>query len=358
MKRPRVTLRHSVEMATLYKPGGLSVKEICNRYPQYSTATVYRHAKHCQKEKCVRPYRKRGRPNKLNTEQCNKLIGTVKSLRETEGSFTSPRVAVKAKLDSVVSNRTIRRILNENGYGYHTTRRKGMLYARDFEARLEFCRKVRNRNLGIDFWTHNVSFYLDATGFQYKTNPLDQARTPRAREWRKKSEGLIATGKGKEGVVNSCFMVGISYNAGVVLCEKYVGSITGAKCAEIAVSSFPDAFQKSVAPRAKRVIQDGCPRQNSKVAKQAYESVLAKVMVLPPRSPDLNPIENFFNLVKRELRQQAIDRNITYETLKQFNTRVEKTLKEYSVDTINRLIASMDKRITMVIEAEGRRIRY
>ena len=107
--------------------------------------------------------------------------------------------------------------------------------------------------MGSDFWTKNVLFYLDATGFQYKTNPLDQARTPRAREWRKRSEGLIATSKGKkEGVVNSNFMVGISYNSGVVLCEKYLGSITGAKYAQIAaVSSFPQAFQKSVAPRAK-----------------------------------------------------------------------------------------------------------
>ena len=64
---------------------------------------------------------------------------TMLDLHDTEGSFTSPRFAVKAKVDTLVSNRTIRRVLNQNGYGYHTTRRKGMLYARDFESRLEFC---------------------------------------------------------------------------------------------------------------------------------------------------------------------------------------------------------------------------
>ena len=56
----------------------------------------------------------------------------------------------------------------------------------------------------------------------FKTNPLDQARAPKAREWRKKNEGLEigCTAKGKkEGSVNSNFMVGISYNGGVVLCE-------------------------------------------------------------------------------------------------------------------------------------------
>ena len=45
-------------------------------------------------------------------------------------------------------------------------------------------------NLGNKFWTERITFYLDATGFVHKQNPMDKARTPKAREWRQRNEGL------------------------------------------------------------------------------------------------------------------------------------------------------------------------
>ena len=45
-----------------------------------------------------------------------------------------------------------------------------------------------------------MSLCVDGKGFQYKQNPRDQARAPKAREWRKKSEGLSygCTARGAE----------------------------------------------------------------------------------------------------------------------------------------------------------------
>ena len=63
-----------------------------------------------------------------------------------------------------------------------------------------------------------------------KKNPHDQARAPRACQWRKRSEGLEfgCTAKGrKEGQVNINFMVAIAHNKSVVLCQRYDGAITG-----------------------------------------------------------------------------------------------------------------------------------
>ena len=47
-----------------------------------------------------------------------------------------------------------------------------------------------NANYSQQIWTEGIAFYLDETGFTYKRNPLDQARAPKARVWRKKTEGL------------------------------------------------------------------------------------------------------------------------------------------------------------------------
>jgi len=164
---------------------------------------------------------------------------------------------------------------------------------------VEFCRRFKKLRCPL-FWKEHISFYLDGTGFVYKTKPFDQAKAPSVREWRKKSEGLKITTKGrKEGCRNANFMVGISYNCGVVLCEQYFGTVTGNKFAGIVEKSFPEALAKC-SSRVKRVLQDGCPRQNSKVAREAFSNVDTLLFKIPPRSPDLNPIENFFSFGEEE----------------------------------------------------------
>lgn len=167
------------------------------------------------------------------------------------------------------------------------------------------------------------------------TKPI---RLIRQEEWRKRSEGLKrgCTAKGsKEGAVNVNFMVGISYHNGVVLCEQYSGAINGRKMADMIHSAFPPAFQKSIDPKGKRVLQDGCPRQNSKKARDALHSIGAKVLKIPARSPDLNPIENFFNSVTQKLREQALANDIRKETCEQFSERVKKTMMEYPSEEID-----------------------
>ena len=62
-------------------------------------------------------------------------------------------------------------------------------------------------------------------------------------------------------------MVDIRYKKGVVLCEQYKGPITGKKYAKIVTDSVPAALD-SLGGRSRRVLQDGCPRQNSKVARK------------------------------------------------------------------------------------------
>jgi len=96
-------------------------------------------------------------------------------------------------------------------------------------------------------------------------------------------------------------MVGIAHNKGFVLCERYYGAITGKKMADLVDKHFNAAFEKSADPRGQRFLTDNCPRQTSKAAMGAYDRVEAKVFRIPPRTPDLNPIENFFHQVSRQL---------------------------------------------------------
>ncbi len=68
---------------------------------------------------------KGGRPKKLNERDMWKLLRTLKSLREREGTFTSKRLARKAGINfKNVSMRTIRRAMKEAGYKYLQAKKK------------------------------------------------------------------------------------------------------------------------------------------------------------------------------------------------------------------------------------------
>ena len=176
------------------------------------------------------------------------------------------------------------------------------------------------------------------------------------------SEGLdyrcVAKGQ-KEGATNANFMVAISYNKGVVLSKQYKGSITGQKFTNIVNSwEYEEALRNSSNSVQRRMLMDGCPRQNAKCALEALEDLGVLVFKIPARSPDLNPIENMFHLVGRRLSEEAIQRNITQETFKEFSARVKTTLENFPIKTINRIIDSMPRRVKMVIKRKGQRIRY
>ena len=52
----------------------------------------------------------------------------------------------------------------------------------------------------------------------------------------------------------------------------------------------------------------------------------AELLKLPPRSPDLAPIENFFYFANNSLREETKLHHITSETFQEFKERVMRTI--------------------------------
>lgn len=105
-------------------------------------------------------------------------------------------------------------------------------------------------------------------------------------------------------------------------------------------------------------LMDNDPSQTSKAARKALDDIEAELHRIPARSPDLNPIENIFHLVKTSLEREAISLNITSETFEHFSARVLKTFDNLSVDLVDRTITSMANRVEAVIRSRGDRIKY
>ena len=135
----------------------------------------------------------------------------------------------------------------------------------DLKHRVKFANDIL-KNYPNDFWKSQISFYLDGKSFVHKINPRDQVIAPKAREWRKKGEGLTPQCVAKGNKVGSGgrvahFMVAISYNKGVIMCEQY-DKMNGPYFADFAKRNFRQMFNDSINPNSRLFVQDGDPSQN------------------------------------------------------------------------------------------------
>ena len=216
------------------------------------------------------------------------------------------------------------------------------------------------KEFSSDVWTKKIAFYLDGVSFTHKTNPADEAKAPKGRIWRKANEGLNrgCTAKGShEGSGGRLvkMMVAITHEAGVVLCDQYE-KLDGQYFKNLVLKEFRGMFKKAKKGRSRLWLQDG--NQNSAAARMAMKSILAKLLSIPPRSSDINPIENLFHLIKRQLNNDAIARNMTKETFEEFAARVKHTIINFDKNQIDKIIESMSKRIEMIVCKKGNRIKY
>ena len=81
------------------------------------------------------------------------------------------------------------------GYNLQEARKKGILTSRDQQERVQFARRVK-KTYPADFFQREICFFLDGVSFYHKRNPLNDARAPQGKVWRKRNEGLVLTAKG------------------------------------------------------------------------------------------------------------------------------------------------------------------
>ena len=336
---------------------GIATSEIMKRC-QVSRTTVYRIKKESflpdenNKKRCAG-----GRPNKLCARDERKLIQRFHALRKEEGQFSSNRLMQQAGLkDTEVSNQTVHRFLHKNGYHYLQARKKGLM------TQCNMNKNIQQKFTG-DIWKTSIAFYLDGVSFYHKTNPADQARAPKGRVWREKSkrlkQGCLAKGS-KEGNGDRVLslMVAISYGKGVIECHKY--SDLDSNCFAKFINKTIDMFAKAGKNGSRLFVQDNASTQNSALVRKVMPLKRAKQLQMPARSPHVNPIVNLFNLIKVQLRRQALERNhfITHETFEQLSMHVIRTMYNFPVDIIDKIIATMAGCMGLIITGKGEHTKY
>ena len=93
---------------------------------------------------------------------------------------------------------------------------------------------------------------------------------------------------------------------------------------------FNTMFERSAKGLTRLWLQDGDPSQNSKGSREAMARCHCELLKIPPRSPDLNPIENIFHIASKKLEKVALNEGITRESFEEFCDRVQRTISGIS----------------------------
>ena len=161
---------------------------------------------------------------------------------------------------------------------------------------------------------------------------------------------------GHGGKVASSF---VAVSLGKEICYyKHYEKFSGKIFAELIENNFIEIFKCSCNSTGNLFVQDGGPSQNSKAAKTVLDKIRAVEFSIPPRSLDLNPVENAFNLVEQKLSSDAVKYSISKESYAKFVERVENTLLSYPIEPIHDIIKSMPQKITQIIQCKGHRFKY
>ena len=101
-----------------------------------------------------------------------------------------------------------------------------------------------------------------------------------------------------------------------------------------------------------RLQQDNDLKHTSGVAKEFIKNKIPELLEWPANSPDLNPIENYWNVIKRRVEKR---KPTNIDDLEQFmNEEIEKTDSNFLINFVN----SMKDRCLAIISSDGERIKF
>ena len=103
-----------------------------------------------------------------------------------------------------------------------------------------------------------------------------------------------------------------------------------------------------------KVVEDGAPVHRSKVAQSFRDTYAMDTLPHPAQSPDMNPIEHVWYLMKIGINKQAVKPRNEEELKRALLEEWEKI----DIKIINNLIDSMPRRVEQLVEVRGGSTKY
>jgi transposase len=293
---------------------------------------------------------KRGRPQALTL--ADKRFCVRKITKERVSSAVKVTKMLETEFHIKVHPDTVRNALRASGLGAIEKQSKPLLSEKNVKKRLEWCRK--HKDWTVDDWKRVI--WTDETKINRFNSDGRQWAWIRSGEELQNHHVKLTV---KHGGGSIMLWSAITY-AGVGWMCKIDGNMDKTLYKEILQDELEDTINFSIEKlglRRDQVIfqQDNDPKHTSNLVKEYLRDQSYQVMEWPPQSPDLNPIENMWALLKRRLNE--------YETATKGMNELYERVTEVWYDQMKReecqkVIESMPKRIKMCIKAKGRWTKY
>ena len=308
---------------------GIPQREIC-RLLNMSASTISRIKKSGDEPFCIG---KRGRKKVVSQE----MRDFIEANLSVDAMITDGQMAhlVGERFGMTISDTTVCRVRNELGFRYRPPKIRQVLTEDQVSLRLEFCRWVLEHQDAMK----NLIFSDES---RFTRGPDCTWRRIRRGEWN--DTCFLETQKFPQGIM-VWGAVGVSYRSPLVRCSGGVNAQEYVAILE--QSEMVSKLNMKHGCGNWTFIQDGAPAHKAKDVCDYLTS--QKVVVMPgwpPNSPDLNPIEMLWGVMKRRIRGKTLECEDMFALLKD-------TWQIIAEDVINRLVLSFIDRCKLVMQLGG-----
>ena len=318
------------EIVDIHVNERISVRDIAAKV-NVGKSTVSRYIRSWKSGVAVEDMKPYCRPPKINPGHRSFLGQCV----ATQAKPTSKSLAnaLSASKGVLVSPQTVRNHLKRLDYKSSHPRKIPLLTTKQERARVEWC--IRHQ----DFDWSNV-WFSDETYIE-----INQSTLP---VWHKKSEKpTVAKPKFAVkimcwGAISTRFMTKLAIVQGTMTALRYVDTLqgylfTGCRGFDVRKAVFQ---------------QDNATSHTAKLTKSFFASKHLTVLPWPASSPDLNPIENIWAILKQNVERRVV------RNKEELVKIVEEEWSKIDLDLIRKTIDSMPKRIAQVLERDGKKCDY
>lgn len=278
-----------------------------------------------------------GRKRCTTTDEDNMVV------KECEKNRTISAEEIKKKFNLKCHPNTIRNRLNENSLQSYRPRKKPRISKENQQKRVKWAKE--HRKWGIRKWSRCL--FADESGFCLK------GQYPK-RIWRYPNEALdeqtiLPTSKfDKKVMIYGCFGM-----YGMGLLSKIEGTMNA--------KMYQQIMNEKMLPSAENIFQnkagwiyvhDNDSKHTAIDTQEWFELHGVEVMKWPAQSPDLNPMENIWNILKQRVSQHRPN------NIDELFLLIDQEWGTIDKKSISNLIKSMKKRCELVIKSNGLPIDY
>ena len=323
------------------RQNGQSYREI-GKTLNLSFTTVQYIVKKYEKTKSTDNQPRTGRPKVLTNRERRYIIK-----KATKYPFTSAQALcndVASTSGKSLCPQTIRNVLHSAEIFGRAARKKPFINNVNREKRLKFAKTHINEPL--DFWKRVI--FSDETKFNIFGSDGKKFvwRKPNCELQEKNIQTTVKHGGG------SVMLWGCMGHSGVGNIEFIEGVMNADMYIAILRSNLKDSAVKLGISTCYYFQQDNDPKHTAKKTKEWLTHNVPELLVTPPQSPDINPIENLWHLLNLEVRKRKISNKNTLQQV------ISEEWQKISTEITKKLVESMPNRLQAIIDAKGMHTKY